>query len=176
MGKYTVDFKEKVVQHYLRSAEGYVLTAKRFDTLASCVRKWVMAYRHHGVEGLISRRRNYSVEFKASVVQYKQKNGLSLSATAAKFNVLSISAVTTWEKLYNMGGIEALSEALSQQNSKYYQYMFKLSERQAYEKPDEEKTQKELIAELQYARAEVACLKKLKALIQEELALKKKRK
>ncbi len=171
MSKYSLEFKKTVVAHYLSGIEGYKKTAKRFHMDIATVHKWVAAYRYHGEAGLRGRQEKYTVKFKVSVIRYKQKHGLSVSAAAAKFNILSFSALRNWERLYNIGGVEALS----QQSSYYYQQM-KATKPMTDQKSDSEKTTKELIKELNYLRAENAYLKKLRALTHQQSPAKQKRK
>jgi transposase len=83
----------------------------------------------------------------------------SINQTAAHFNIPAISSVSAWEKLYDHGKIEAPPVHRGRPKT-----MAKASP--PSEKPLEEMTHQELLAEARYLRTEHAYLKKLDALIQ----------
>ena len=82
MGKYDLSFKLSVTRHYQLRIDGRRLTARRFGVSDSHVRKWVLAYEYHGLEGLTHRPISYTAEFKKSVIQHKHTHHLSAREVA----------------------------------------------------------------------------------------------
>lgn len=169
MSKYDLAFKLSVIRHYQMGTCGYKRTGKRFGVNESCVRKWIFAYEHHGLEGITHRSGSYTAQHKQSVIQYKKQHHLSIRETATLFKIPSPSTVRVWERLYDEGGIQALTDnrGRNKRMSKH--------PKPSPEKPIEEMSQEELHAELQHLRMENAYLKKLRALIQEKKASEQKR-
>ena len=99
------------------------------------------------------------------VVETMNNESLSYSQVSARFDNISPSTILQWIRLYDRGQLDGQEEALTMSNKVY---------RPDRRKPDSEKTPEELLRELQYMRAEVAFLKKLKELEQEELQTQKK--
>lgn len=172
MGKYTAEFKLTVVQRYLEGTMGYRILAEHFGiSNHSLIERWVGFFRHHGKDGLTSKRASYSANFKFSVLQHMWDNMLSQGQTAAAFNIRRPATVGTWERAYRAGGIEALASSRRRPHMQ-----------PAPEKPDtpevDNRSREELLAELLELRVEVAYLKKLEALVREQKqsTLRKKRK
>ena len=162
MSKYDLEFKLSVIRYLEKEGASKKSASKHFGVNASCIRKWVWAYEYHGLEGLKHRNGSYSAEFKESVVRYKKQNHLSGREVAARFNIPGPATIQAWERRYDEGGIQALTDQRGQKKS-----MSKhLNE--SPRKPLEEMSQEEMHAELQYLRAENAYLKKLKALIRQK--------
>lgn len=84
MSKYSLSFKLEVVQHYLSGQEGQEATAKRFGIDHSAVRKWTAAWKLHGQARLTTRHFTCSPAF---------------------------STVCQWERLYDEGGSETLTDS-----------------------------------------------------------------
>lgn len=160
MAKYSYEFKLLVVEHYFQNKGGYRSLSKEFEVKCTAVFKWVALYRLHGAEAL-KRKPNakYSPAFKRSVIEHMRQHKWSINQTAAHFNIPAISSVSAWEKLYDHGKIEVPSVRRRRPKT-----MAKASP--PPEKPLEEMTHKELLAEARYLRTEHAYLKKLDALIQ----------
>jgi len=128
------------------------------------VRRWVALYEHHGKSGLCREQRNYSGNFKLSVVLYMRENELSLFETAVRFRIPSERTVRNWNNLYDKFGSSGF---LSNEHVK-----MKKAVKSTVIKS--EKTKEELLAELEYLRAENAYLKKLRALVEERIARENK--
>lgn len=161
MAKYSYELKLLVVQHYLQDRGGFRSTSNRFQVEESAVRKWVALYKLHGTGALIKKpNAKYSSAFKRTVIEHMRAHVLSIRQTAAHFNIPAFSTVVHWEKRYDTGKIEAPSvhrgrpKAMAKPPSP------------PPEKPLEEMTHQELLAEVRYLRTEHAYLKKLDALIQ----------
>lgn len=176
MAKYTEQFKLEVVQAYLASdsissrdlAQRYGLTGH------SMVQKWVAAYQLHGMPGLSKKFSRYSAEFKLSVLQHMWDNQLSITQTAAKFQVRNQAMVGMWERAYRSGGFDALESRPPGRPKK----MATSVPEPKTPPDDDQRSREELLAELNDLRMEVAYLKKLRALVQaqQKAAPRKKRK
>lgn len=162
MSKYDLEFKLSVVRHYQLGVDGRRLTAKRFGINDSMVRKWVLAYEHHGLEGLTDNSVSYTPEFKESVVRHKHKHHLSPREVAARFKIPSFSTVLVWERRYHKGGVQSLTNKPGRKKN------MSKPPRPPASKPLEKMSKEEMLAELEHLRMENAYLKKLKALIQQE--------
>ncbi len=167
MSKYSLSFKLEVVQHYLSGQEGQEATAKRFGIDHSAVRKWSAAWKLHGEAGLTTRHFTYSPAFKESVILYMREHQLSVRETCAKFTIPAFSTVSQWERLYDEGGLEALTDSRRRKKTMPERpENHRLPPLQAPLDPDERE-------ELEQLRAEVAYLKKLQALLRERSTSKR---
>jgi transposase len=160
MAKYSYELKRSVVQYYLQGLGGYIATSKKFQVDYSAVRKWVALYKLHGEESLKKKpNANYTLEFKRSVLAHMQIHMMSIKQTAAHFNIPAFTTVSNWAKLDESGRMD-----VSNKRRGWPKVMSKPP--QYPEKPPEEMTHQELLAEVRYLRTEHAYLKKLDALIQ----------
>lgn len=125
----------------------------------SLIERWVGFHRHHGEDGLTSKRSVYSAEFKLSVLQHMWDNSLSKGQTATAFNIRRHATVGDWERAYSVGGLEALKP-----HRKGRPTML-APEKQETTKADDTRTREELLEEVLDLRAEVDYLKKLEALV-----------
>lgn len=177
MTKFDEQFKLRVVKQYLSGTAGYVTVAHRNGTSRSRVKKWVAAYRQHGVAGLKKKFQHYDAPFKLRVLQHMWNNELSYEQTATVFDIRSSGCLAVWERCYHSGGIEALTPRPRGRPMK----MPKISPTPPPPSPanDESRTREELVAEINQLRMENAYLKKLDALIQaqqQQPTTRKKRK
>lgn len=165
MAKYTTEFKLSVIQHYLSNADGFSRTSAKFEIPRNYVRSWVAAYRLHGMESFKTSQVCASPEFKASVVKAIKKQRLSINQACAQFNISGAATILRWQRLYNEGGISAL---IDKPRGRTKSMPIKTEPFKPTNKPVTDMSPKELARELEYRRAEVAYLKKLDALIQEQ--------
>ena len=100
--------------------------------------------------------KRYTPEFKKLVVETMQKEKLSYSETARRFEVSSDTQVRDWERIYLTEGPEGFSIERRGRGSKG---------RPPKQLPKE--VEEDLLAEVQRLRAENAYLKKLRALVLE---------
>jgi transposase len=138
------------------------------------VEKWVLAYRHHGEAGLGRKSSQYSAGFKLSVLQHMWDNQLSITQTAARFDIRHHAMIGIWERAYRNGGVEALAS-----RPRGRPKPVATSAAKPDSPPDDDKrSREELLAEVNQLRMELAYLKKLDALVQArpKQAPKKKRK
>ena len=168
MSKYTKSFKLQIVKDYESSHLGRVSFSKQHGLSRSVLAKWIRDYRFHGPAGFDKRSQIYTAEFRLKVLKHMDEHGLSLSRTAALFNIPAVSTVLQWQRLYDAGGESALLSSkpgrsvMSQTKGKV-------------DKAPKDMTQEELLEEVLNLRAERDYLKKLEALIQQKkLAAKHK--
>lgn len=166
MNKFSTEFKQKVVAHYLEGKRSAVSIAREHGTDESMVRLWVKQYKQHGKEGFVRKRRNYEEEFKLTVLKYLWKNQATYSDTAMLFDIRGPGCIREWERRYRSGGTEALIPQTRKPS--------KTMPTKPIEKPprvtkeDESRSREDLLEELNYLRTENAYLKKLKALVQKQ--------
>jgi transposase len=173
MARYDEHFKLSLVQQYLSGAGGYKFIAKRHGLDHEVLRRWVLAFRAHGPDGLKKKFSHYSAEFKLSVLQHMWDNALALGQTAALFNIRNPGSLAVWEREYRRAGLDGL-KARPRGKPK----SMSIAPPPPESKPDDEKSREDLQAELDYLRMENAYLKKLQALVQarQQQASPKKRK
>ncbi len=167
MAKHSLEFKFQVVQHYLKEKAGYKNTAFAFGIDFSTVRKWVTRYRVYGNNGLERKvgTLRHDPDLKLQVVLAVLEQGLTKKEVALKFGGIETSTVTTWIDRYTENGLQGLIPKTAKS------MLSKDEKTLPSKKSDARKTQKELLNELDYLRAENAYLKKLDALILRHQAL-----
>ncbi len=163
MAKHSTKFKLAVVKHCIDGKQGSVATSRFFEIDSSTVRKWVDAYKLHGLLGLKKPYSHYPIEFKLQVLKAVSSGELSVRTACAQFNIPNHGTILTWLRRYNEGGVDALT---NRSRGRPKRMSTPTKPYQPSNKPAEELTPEELILEVQYRRAEVAYLKKLEALIQ----------
>jgi transposase len=172
--KYTEQFKHKVVQDYLSGHDGCRAVAQRHGMAnRSLVERWVAAYQLHGDAGLSKKRSRYSADFKLSVLWHMWENQLSITQTAAHFDIRRHSTVGDWERAYQDGGVNALAPPPTSRSKK-----MTIPTTKPVPAGEDKRSREELLEELEELRTENAYLKKVRALVQaqKDSALSKKRK
>ncbi len=100
MSKFSEQFEHTVVQQYVSGGGGYRALSQRHGMAnRSLVERWVAACQLHGNAGLSKKRSRYDADFKLSVLQHMWENRLSITQTAAKFDIRRHSTVGNWERL-----------------------------------------------------------------------------
>src|SRR5690625_4815194 len=114
MAKYDVEFKFKVVSAYLNGDGSYLVLARRFNIPSkSNIVKWVGIYKNYGKDGLVRKRfhKNYTVQFKIDVINYRLRTEKSFPEIALIFNISEPSLVRSWLKTWEAEGIKGLTRA-----------------------------------------------------------------
>lgn len=173
MSKYSLSFKQSVVNSYLGSTDGSKRVGDRFGIDHSTVRKWVASYEAHGSAGLSKKHGRYDAQFKLSVLRRIWEDGLSYRQAAALFDIRNASCLSEWERCYQTGGIEALTPRRSGRRRSMPDPL--IPKPSPPTRSDEAKSREELLAELNYLRMENAFLKKLEALTREQQAPEKRK-
>jgi transposase len=171
MAKYTEQFKLTVVEDYLKGFAGFRTVANRHGLAnRSLLERWVAAFQLHGADGLKPKRSRYRAEFKLSVLRHMWENRLSMTQTAARFDIRRHATVGVWERAYREGGFDALLPPRKEQPKK----MPAPTTKPEVPPDDAKRSHKDLLKELNYLRAENAYLKKLEALVQARQAKERK--
>ncbi|MGF6758390.1 transposase [Paraburkholderia sp. GAS42] len=173
MTKYDEQFRQQLVDEYLAGDIGLEGLATRHGVDYSMLRGWIARYENHGSAGLRKKFTRYDARFKLEVLQRMWRDDLSCRQVTALFDIRDPASVARWARLYDEGGIDALT-------SRSRRRLRKMTAPQP-EKPTEEtapdaRTREDLLKEIEYLRAEVAYLKKFDALLEakKRAALKKK--
>jgi transposase len=166
LSKFSPEEKLKAVQSYFTGNESFRRIAARIGTEHKTIRKWLALYRAHGMEGLIVRYTNNSVEFKMDVLRFMNETGTSLLDTAARYNIPAPSTISQWKRVLEERGIDAL------QPMKKGRPSMKKEDKQLVPEGSKEALQ----AEVERLRMENAYLKKLNALVQSKEKLRNKTK
>ncbi len=175
MAKYDEQFKLSVVQSYETGPQGFRSVARRYGLDYAMVKRWVAAYRQHGQLGLRKKFSHYSAEFKLSVLHRMQQEELSANQAIALFNIRGgTGIIADWQCRYHERGVAGLQPKPRGRPKKM---SAPESPKSADPLLDDKRSRQDLMQEVQYLRAEVAYLKKLRALLQaKEQAAQKKRK
>lgn len=174
MSKYDKKLKIEVAQVYLSGRVGARTLAAQYGLDHGTVRQWADRYRKHGEAGLSKKFGSYSAEFKLSVLRQMQQEDLSCRQAAALFDVRGgHGVISTWERLYDEGGLDALR---SKPRGRPKMMKVPKPPQPVLEQNEDTRTLEQLRQENEFLRAEVAYLKKLKALVQaKKQAAQKKR-
>jgi transposase len=174
MTKYDENLKLQIVRQYGSGRYSLEELSRRHKLAESLIKRWVGRYRHHGVSGLRRKYGSYDGQFKLSVLQHMRQNGLSRQETAALFDLRGNGVVGQWERQYDEGGLDRL-EPKPRGRPKTMIDPPRPPKAQSPQS-DDTRSREQLLEEVEYLRAEVAYLKKLRALLQaKEQAARKKR-
>ena len=128
---------------------------------SSSVRRWVRQYHLHGVSGLKrSSMPQYTDELRIQVVEYVLNNCVTLESAASHYNV-SVMAVTRWMERFREEGYASFTEKPFGRPPNVMGRPKKKLPETELERLREENLQ---------LKAQVAFLKKLKALVEERVA------
>lgn len=159
--KHSKELKLKVIQAYLDGSKGYKILSQEFDVDLQTIRLWIENYKAQGEDGLNVKLQKtyYSPEFKIKAVQMLLDK-IPVREVRRRLNLSGTSILRRWLAQYHKEGIAGFN------TKRTYTNMTKQDKIKIVKptKDDKEKSQQELIDELTALRAEVAFLKKLKAL------------
>lgn len=164
MAKYSESFKLMIVKEYQEGKLGYSLLAKKYGIKShNLVKKWVKVFEKFGVDGFMKKRNYevYSVQFKIDVLDYMKKTRDSLMDTALHFGITTTSLISTWNKSFTAGGIEALG--ITKERPPMSDKAKKNSRSKKTTKEIEMTYEQKLEREHELLRLEVEYLKKLRA-------------
>ncbi|KWC87504.1 transcriptional regulator [Burkholderia cepacia] len=174
MTKYDEQFRQQVVSAYLCGDIGFDALSARHGIHHGMLQRWVAAYRLHGSAALRSKYSSYDAPFKLRVLQHMQRDELSLREVSALYDIRDAGSVARWARLYDEGGINALTP---RPRGRPRKMATSLPPKPTEAGTPDERSREELLKENEYLRAEVAYLKKLDALLaKKQAAQKKKRK
>ena len=111
MAKYSFEFKKKVVQSYLNGEGGYIYLAKYYGMPnESPIRRWIVAHRDFGWEGLLRSRKNktYTFDFKLRVVELYLTTEISYQELASSVGISNYPLVVRRVSNFRIAAPEAL--------------------------------------------------------------------
>ena len=167
--KHSLEFKLAIVNQVLKRDQSLVGISREHHLERRMVLQWVQFHERFGEAGLIPHSTIYSLENKLEVIQYFKGNKVSLRKACLQFNIRSNSVLSNWLRIYESGGAEGLSEEKRGRKSLM---------KPKIPKKAQEKTltaHEQVLEENKHLRAEVAFLKKLRALIQKQESKKSKK-
>jgi transposase len=159
MAKHETKFKLEVIRDYRRGKQGVQAIARHYGLDHGTVRRWVERYGEHGISGLQKKYSHFSVSFKKSVLKRMWRDQLSHRQVSVLFDLREPGAVSRWERQYHAGTLTESRRGLKTMPSNE-------SPKPVDAKDDDALSREELLKQVKYLRAEVAYLKKMKALIQ----------
>ncbi len=111
MNKYTEQTKLSAVEDYCSGNAGLKVVSHRHGVDASSLRKWVAAFRVHGIAGIQNKKKkHYSAAFKLNVLQRMRDEELSYRQAGALFDIRKFDIIGQWKRRYDEGGLDALSQ------------------------------------------------------------------
>ena len=181
MAKYSFEFKKKVVLEYINGEGGTQYLSTKYGLGSnSQLRKWLVAYKEFGDEGLKRSRKkeNYSFEKKLSVVELYLSSEISYQDLALQEGITNPSMIVNWVNRFRVAGPDALRP-----RKKGRKKTLNTSDDNTQNKPVEESSVdtsaehvKELEDELLKLRIENAFLKELRRLrLEDETKMRERR-
>lgn len=167
--KHSLGIKLAIVNQVLKRDKSLATISRENGLERRMILQWVQFYKRFGEAGLRPQSTVYSLENKLEVIRYFTNNKVSLREACLQFNIRSNSVLSNWLRIYESGGAEGLSE---ETRGKKCLMKPKISKKA----PEKTLTEHEqVLEENKRLRAEVAFLKKLRALIQKEESKKNKK-
>lgn len=160
MTKYDYAFKKQVVEAYQRGEGGYKTLADRYSISAfSTVKKWIKTVDTLGFDALHKRKtkQSYSYQFKQDVIHYYLNSGDSYLSVALKYGLSSGDLIQSWHQVFLKEGIQGLSPKPKGRPPMSKKIKKAISKKQMTR-------EQELKRENELLRAELAFVKKLRAL------------
>lgn len=165
MSKYDEDFKYRIVQEYLSGRNGITALARKYGVKSKDnVSKWIRQFENFGIDGLKQRKSKqiYTMNFKLDVLNYYYQSGLGMKDVAIKFNLPDPGMISTWKKQVDTVGINALKPKKKGRTA-----MTKQTSNSSKKKKKELTREQQLERENELLKAELAFIKKLRALGQD---------
>ena len=165
--KHSYSLEEKLCAiGFVFQGESARSVSRRFHLGHHILYEWIESYKLRGIEGLkphVNRKKRLSYGEKCKIVREYQESDLTLYQLSVKYDI-SNSAISTWVKLAERNGYEALDSHKSRR-SQTGKRMVKRLPKEEYEKENER-----LRKENERLRLENLLLKKVKALVEEREA------
>lgn len=186
MFKYSFDFKFKAVKYVVYGKHSYREASRKFNVHQEQIRVWTNRYKTYGKNGLIPKPiQKYDGKFKVDVVEYMYANHLSFEKTAIHFGLPSSTNVVLWKQMYDEKGAQYLLNnrniaidrvrvnRVKKKKDKTNSNTNKTNPRSSIKA---DKSNAELLKEIEDLRMENDYLKKLQALVQKRTSQQKKKK
>lgn len=154
--KHDVEARRKAIELF-DSGRGYRFVSGALSISTATVKEWLRTYRSFGSEVLLSmdgKQARYTYEQKVAAASAVVDGGMTKSDAMREFGIMSLSPLKRWCGLYREGGAEALRPKP------------KGRPRGSGSKPCKLTREQELEERCRKLEAEVAYLKKLRALVE----------
>ena len=156
--KHDIEARKAAIGLFERG-HGYKSAAKALSVPRGTVRQWLCVYRSFGSEVLLSmdgKQARYTYEQKVAAARAVVEDGMTKPAAMAEFGIMSMTPLDRWCRLYREGGAEALRPKP------------KGRPKGSKAEPRELTREQELEERCRRLEAEVAYLKKLRALVERD--------
>ena len=156
--KHSIETRRLAVELFERGL-GRAAVARMLSVPEEAVRKWLDVYRAFGSEVLLAmdgKQAKYTYEQKVAAASAVVDGGMSKPEAMKAFGIMSMAPLKRWCKLYREGGAEALRPKP------------KGRPKGSASKPRELTREQELEERCRRLEAEVAYLKKLRALVERD--------
>ncbi len=160
--RHSLEYKMSLISRYESGATVRQLSAES-GIYYTQIKEWLRQYRANGAEGLSMKNTRYPVSLKVEVVSKILGKELSLHQASIDFRITR-SVIQKWIKRVDAQGIESLSIDNRGRHGKSFM------DKNAKKPPVQLSREQELLNENERLRAEVAYLKKLRALVEERIA------
>ena len=159
MAKLTYEDKKEIVRLYDEEHLGCSSIAKKYNVTQSTVQKIVQKYHIHGEESLRKHKnKSYSPEFKMDVIN-RALNGEAKFSLAIEYNITE-TQINSWLKNYEELGYDGLVN-----KTRGRPPAMKKESKKPIDPNDKDAIIREKDARIEELEAEVAALKKLRALV-----------
>ncbi len=180
MAKYSFEKKKDLVLAYLSGHGSYKDLGSSCNINPNIIRRWVLAYKEFGDEGLFRSRKNiaYTLDFKLHVVELYLTTEISYQELALSVGINNPPLITKWVNDFRIAGPDALRAKQKGRKSSLETPKKTKSEDQPIINSADNNAEriKQLEDELIKLKIENAYLKELRRLrLEEEALLKKKR-
>ena len=149
----------RMAAELFRQGHGHRSTAKALRIPRQTVKQWRQIYRAFGSEALLTmdgRQARYTYEQRVAAARAVVEDGMTKPAAMAEFGIMSMTPLDRWCRLYREGGAEALRPKP------------KGRPKGSKAEPRELTREQELEERCRRLEAEVAYLKKLRALVERD--------
>ena len=156
--KHDIEARKAAIELFERG-HGFESAAKALSVPRGTVRQWRRIYRAFGSEALLAmdgRRARYTHEQKVAAASAVVDGGATKAEAMAEFGIMSLAPLERWCRLYREGGAGALEPKPRGRP------------RGSRSKPRERTRERELEERCLRLEAEVAYLKKLRALVERD--------
>ncbi|MGM0183501.1 transposase [Enterococcus sp. AZ150] len=112
MTKYSIEFKSKIVQEYLREKAGLSYLSKKYSVKSQTqIGDWIKAYREFGKDGLLQKRQHqdYAFHFKLDAIELYQTTDLTYCEVAYHFSINKPALIAKWMRNFRIEGPDGLS-------------------------------------------------------------------
>lgn len=179
MFRHPFELKIEIVKFVIEGKHSYKQASQRYHIHQEQIRVWCNLYRNSGEDGLKPQKiRKYDGNFKVEVVEYMYANHLSFEKVRMHFKLPSSTIIVLWKQMYDEKGREYLlnnrSIAVNHMQVERNKKMRKSSKNNTSDLTN--KSNEELLKEIEDLKMENDYLKKLQALVQKRTSQQKKKK